>query len=383
MIGRTVILCYVIISSALFSSESLPKEQSRISECIGKRSFPSIFQAWNGCGSFPESVNNSYLPKHNLIFNCPEFYGLQWNNSHSGLGTGFKERSIVNALATRTRLLRANPCLIMLAEIRYYDGPRNFLPPGHAWWLRSEGKRLEGWQEGGFYRLDFANPEFRRHVATQAAAVMATGCFDGIMLDWWNDDRDHLLIIKEVRDAIGTNALILVNSNERQIPVTAPYVNGLFMECRQPKTFDDWKKVTTTLEWAERSVRKPTINCLETWWQKGRSDLRLMRLTTTLSTVLSNGYCLFSDPNQLPTPDHRHVWYSFWNTDLGRPLEVHQSLSNGLITRRFTKGVAVCNPVGNSPEKLTLDKKYRSLATGRTSHTFSINSGDGDFLIKP
>ena len=45
-----------------------------------------------------------------------------------------------------------------------------------------------------------------------------------------------------------------------------------------------------------------------------------MRATTTLALTHGDGYCLFSDPNPLPTPDHMHNWYPFWNKSLGRPL---------------------------------------------------------------
>lgn len=354
-----------------------------VAERIAGRSFPSIFQAWSGAGPSSHSIKNALLPRHDLVFQSPQFYGLRWNHRHVGLGTGFTPASIAKAMGERSRLLGANPNMILLAELRYRDAPRNFLPADHPWWLRSGGKRVEGWKEGRFFRLDFANPEFRRHIARQAAALMATGCVDGIMLDWWEDDGDRLRLIQEIRTAIGEKPLVLVNSNDRKIPLTASHVNGLFMECTRTKTPADWQKIAATLEWAERSLRSPRINCLETWWHTSRGDLRLMRLTTTLSAVLSNGYALFSDPNPLPTPDHRHDWYPFWNAELGRPLEAYQRLPNGLLARRFENGVAVCNPAGNAPASLSLDVKRRSWSSGLVSRTFRIGSGDGDFLIHP
>lgn len=60
----------------------------------------------------------------------------------------------------------------------------------------------------------------------------------------------------------------------------------------------------------------------------GRNDFALMRMVTTLSLVFSNGYTLFSDPNSLPTPDHAHDWYPFWDKSLGKPAAPLADLKN-------------------------------------------------------
>ena len=86
----------------------------------------------------------------------------------------------------------------------------------------------------------------------------------------------------------------------------------------ESKTAQDWKRIADTLAWAEANLREPRVNCLETWFHKSRDDLNLMRATTTLALTHSDGYCLFSDPNPLPTPDHLHNWYPFWNREPGQ-----------------------------------------------------------------
>lgn len=208
----------------------------------------------------------------------------------------------------------ANPNLVLIAEIRYRDAHTSYLPERHKWWLRDEKEQtVPGWDEGGFFCLDFHNPEFRSQVARQAKAAVESGAVDGVMLDWWSDDAGRLGLIQEVRAAIGDKALILANANDRQTPQTAPYINGYFMECYKSRTAKDWHEIADTLAWAEVHLRGPRINCLETWFHKSRDDLNLMRATTTLALTHSDGYCLFSDPNPLPTPDHLHNWYSFGN----------------------------------------------------------------------
>lgn len=369
----TLILAIALIDDAV----DRPME-----ERVEARARPSVFQAWNGIGNDTGSFDADGLSRHDLIFAGPEYFGLAWQGDHLGKATAFTPASRVVAVAFRKRLLTANPRIVLLAELRYRDAPETFLPADHPWWKREHGERAAGWEEGGYFLLDFANPEFRAHVARQAASLIATGVVDGIMLDWWEDDDDHIALIREIRDSIGDEPLLLVNSNDRRISRSAPFVNGLFMECTKSRSQEDWTRIATTLEWAEQALKPPRINCLETWWHESRNDLALMRMTTTLSLVLSDGYCLFSDPNPLPTPDHLHDWYAFWDVDLGRPRGRGERHADGSIRREFEHGRAVFNPPGNRPAKVLFQSAHRSAASGIDSHEFEIPGGDGDCFLR-
>ncbi|MGA2034623.1 MAG: dual specificity protein phosphatase, partial [Thermoguttaceae bacterium] len=274
-----------------------------VQQRIEARGFPSVFQAWNPATNMHDESPLHTLARHDLVWHDPQFFRLKWNNRHIGLADGFDKESIETGKAFRQKLLSLNPNLIFIAEIRYRDAHKSYLPEGHAWWLRdNQGRIFPGWDEGGFLCLDFHNPEFRRQVAKQAKAAVASGVVDGVMLDWWSDDASRLALVKEVREAIGESALIICNANDRTTPQTARFINGYFMECTQSKTPQDWKKIADTLTWAEKNLRSPRVNCLETWFHQSRDDLHLMRATTTLALTHSDGYCLFSDPNPLPTP---------------------------------------------------------------------------------
>ena len=107
-----------------------------------------------------------------------------------------------------------------------------------------------------------------------------------------------------------------------------------------------------------------------------------MRATTTLSLTHSNGYCLFSDPNPLPTPDHRHDWYPFWNRSLGKPVSERKQRVDGTFSREFEKGTVVYNPIGNSPASITFKESRKSLATGRTARQHKIAALDGDIFLQ-
>jgi hypothetical protein len=307
---------------------------------------------------------------------------LMWAGEFQGLSTAFTKDSQESALRTRKMLLGENPNLMMLAELRYRDAHKSYLPENHAWWKRKEGKPIVGWEEGGYFLLDFSNPAYRDQVALQAKAVMNSGLFDGLMLDWWEDDEDRLALVKAIRKEIGDNALILVNANDRQTPRTAAFVNGYFMECYKSKTVEDWQQIAETLVWAESNLKEPRINCLETWFHNSRKDLHLMRATTTLSLSLSDGYCLFSDPNPLPTPDHLHDWYEFWDRSLGRPRAKGGRNKDGSIQREFDHGLVVYNPLGNQPVTVDFTSPRTAASSRKTAMTFTVSPGDGDLFWK-
>ena len=357
-----------------------PGERS-IQQRIEARRFPSVFQAWNPVQNVHDESPLHTLARHDLVWHDPQFFRLKWNNERIGLADGFSPESIKMAKAFRRRLMALNPNLILIAEIRYRDAHKSYLPDGHPWWLRDKrGRMVPGWDEGGFLCLDFQNPEFRRQVARQAKAAVASGAVDGIMLDWWSDDAGRVALAKEVREAVGENALIICNANDHITPRTAQYVNGYFMECYRSQTGEDWKRIADTLAWAEKNLRSPRVNCLETWFHKSRNDLHLMRATTTLALTLSNGYCLFSDPDPLPTPDHLHDWYPFWNKSLGRPLAAGASAADGTVRREFDGGTVVYNPMGNKCVDLAFPHARTSVATGRTAREHQLAGPDGDIF---
>jgi hypothetical protein len=348
---------------------------------IANRAFPSVFQAWNPADTLKEDRVVTEA-RHDLIFHGERFFGLQWDNVRPGLATNFTTASIQAGLQRRRDLLRRNPNLILLVEIRYRDAHRSFLPDEHEWWRRDElGKIVPGWEEGGYLQLDFSNPQYREQVAMQCEAAVKSGVVDGVMLDWWEDDGNRLALVKAIRRRIGAAALIIVNSNDRPIPNSAAFVNGLFMECYRSKTPEDWKRIAETLAWAETNLRAPRINCLETWYHKSRADEHLMRATTALSLVLSDGYCLFSDPNPLPTPDHLHDWYPFWERRLGRVAATGVTRPDGAMTREFANGTAVYNPMGNQPVTITFAEPRSSRATGKRARVHTIAPCDGDLFL--
>ena len=170
---------------------------------------------------------------------------------------------------------------------------------------------------------------------------------------------------------------------DRRAPRSAAYVNGLFMECTRTRSPDDWRRIAHALAWAESHLREPRINGFETWYHTSRRDLPLMRATTTLVLTHSDGYWLFSDPNDLPAADHRHDWYPFWNRSLGKPTGALARRDDGAAEREFERGTVLYNPLGNRPVTVAFDGPRTSLATGKTARTHTVGAPDGDVFLKP
>ncbi|MHB0955215.1 MAG: alpha-amylase family protein [Pirellulaceae bacterium] len=373
----------VLGASAVLAQTPTTRAERPLIERIQGRTFPSVFQAWNAAQNVHDESPLHTLARHDLVFHVPDFFGLRWNRTPTGLADGFTADSISRAKSFRQKLLTLNPNLVLIAEIRYRDAHKSYLPERHQWWMRDEdGQIVPGWDEGGFFCLDFHNPDFRSQVARQAKAAVDSGAVDGVMLDWWSDDASRIALIQEVREAVGDKAIILANANDRRTPETAPYINGYFMECYKSTTAMDWQDITDTLVWAEEHLREPRVNCLETWYHKSRDDLNLMRATTTLALTHSDGYCLFSDPNPLPSPDHLHNWYPFWNKSLGKPFAKGKVADDGTVRREFENGTAVYNPMGNKAIEVTFPEERRSAATGKTAQSHHLESPDGDLFLK-
>ena len=160
---ETILLA--LIGTALSAIATAAADQSP-TERVQGRTFPSVFQAWNRADNLPDEPQQATVARHDLIWHSPGYFGLQWNKRPTGLADGFTPESIQRAREFRRKLLGLNPNMILIAEIRYRDAHRRYLPDSHKWWLRNDRDSIvAGWEEGRFLCLDFHNPDFRSHVA--------------------------------------------------------------------------------------------------------------------------------------------------------------------------------------------------------------------------
>jgi len=386
-----------VLLPCLLALPALAQERS-ISDRIEKRSFPSVFQAWNGAENLPNESRDVTIARHDVYFHSVGEFGLTWDGYSKGTARKFTESSIQRARAYRRKLLGLNPDIVLLGELRYRGAKPNYLPGGksHEWWMKdSSGNPVPSWADGpedrtltwqnaDSWRLDLSDWGFQKSVADKAAAMVNSGVVDGVVLDWW-DERDfpdaRRSLIQKIRSAIGDEALIVVNTNHRRIPLAAPYVNGAYMETGWDHSPKAWNTHFEVMQWADNNLREPSMVLYESWYKYSRSDFSIMRANATLVTVAAGGYALFTEPNTVIGPDHKHDWYDFWNADLGFPRDQGNRRSDGAHERWFSKGMALYNPPDNTEVTVEFDRPMRSAATGRYARTHKVKAFDGDFFL--
>ena len=161
VVMRFQTMLLALIGTALGAHATAAADQSP-TERVQGRTFPSVFQAWNRADNLPDEPHLTTVARHDLIWHSPGYFGLEWRKQPTGLAGGFTPESIRRARGFRRKLLGLNPNMILIAEIRYRDAHRRYLPDSHEWWLRNDrGSIVAGWEEGRFLCLDFHNPEFR------------------------------------------------------------------------------------------------------------------------------------------------------------------------------------------------------------------------------
>lgn len=365
-----------------------------VSEKVDGRDFPSVFQAWQPASGMDLAES---LSRHDLAWTGPTSLGLKSNSRWAGLATEYTPR----AGAVR------GPGVV-LAELRWYDGvfedgddpARQYLPKGHPWWL-TDGSggmvKADTSLTWPMYRLNYKDPCFQEQVARQCKAAVATGYYDGCMLDRWSHaDADQVALLKKVREAIGPDALLIVNSNQNVPTASLPYINGAYTEgfgaifwpggrgyadVPYPKP-DAWRYLVRDLTQLETATQPPRINAVEGWGAPG--DSRYIRSLTALVLCYSRAYVLYSRPNKtVPNHDHTHDWDSFWDKGLGRPLSEGPPtpLSGEAVRRDYENGSVVYNPTDKPVEVVFLDARL-SRATGRRGQRFVVPPADGDIFLK-
>ena len=247
-----------------------------------------------------------------------------------------------------------------------------------------------------------------------AVAVAECGIFDGIFMDLWSEDEAdvpgpggiaHLYhgnrvealvsLVKRIREAVGDDFLIVVNTRTEKIPRSAPYVNGAFIEtwdAAYPR--QRLIELERALSWYEENLRYPQVNCLEVAinisepWDSP-ANRRLTRAATTLNLTHSNGYILTHGKPENPLS----FWYPFFDAPLGSTLGGDETKGvlyetpkgeeiEGLFIREFTNGYAVYNRSGKSQE-IELPQEVSGWDSGvESQRRHTLADLDGEIYLK-
>ena len=203
--------------------------------------------------------------------------------------------------------------------------------------------------------------------------------------------------LQRIRANVHDDFLIMFNSNRRQMPKSVSYINGSFMETFPPEsgyTRADIIEIEDSLIWYEANVREPKINSLRglgigTEPPDSPRNKQWMRLFTTMSLTLSDGYALYTLGHIGGQKQYqKHIWYDFWDADLGQPVgptvQRYQEDIEGLYIRKFTNGWAVYNRSGQA-QAITLPSSATSVSDrGSTaaSITHLLPDLDGEIYLK-
>ncbi len=401
-----------------------------VSDRIDGRKFPSVFTAWGGLGwssviNLPESTDLEQMALHDLYFCCLIFNQSFMDTEDGAVVVG----DMTYATQLRDAYLDKNPNMLFLAGLSLRSEQIPVRGLDWEFFIRDEnGDLITAFGDKGNAFMDFTHPEVQRIIINQAVAVAKCGLYDGIFFDWWTEDSVILAdgvnatwgvsedsgfrgfqaeqdakdnILKGIRSQVRDNFLILVNSNRRKFPRTAWAINGTFMETLRDHeggyTYAGLQEIESTLRWAESNLREPRINAVEGWGvpsqpPDGDVNRKWMRVFTAMTLTHSDGYVLYNIGYTPATGgnDHQHIWYDFWDADLGRPIgekaELYKTPNTtpieGLFIREFTNGWAVYNRSGKErliqlPEEVS---GVESSLENKRWHT--IPDLDGEIYLK-
>ena len=405
---------------------------SPIQERIDNRSLPSVIQVFddgilNRGGEWwaPQIPYEDRVAHHDLWwFYLP--FGLDFQLAPEGYQLA---GDLPSAIERREALLSKNPNLLFLIDLRYAYAPFRRYPEDWFGWLKDENGNLIPSRPGSLaYMIDFRLPEVQDAIVQRAIAVAKCGLYDGIAFDSWNEDlvmltdkrgdaylqyertpeyrsdlkkeqEARISILRRIREGVRDDFLILCNFNWNRLPLSAPYINGGFLETfpstiEHGYTRDNIIFLEDALLWYEANVREPKINSLRglgigTEPPDSPRNRQWMRLFTTMSLTLSNGYALYTLGYIGGQKQYqKHIWHSFWDADLGQPVgptvQRYQEDIEGLYIREFTNGWAVYNRSGSN--QTVLLPSHGSPVSDRGDVTISLTHQlpdlDGEIYLK-
>ena len=387
-----------------------------VRERIETRTFPSIFQAWDHVIGQNHLTEDQRVALHDLHF-TPYFY-LGWDATTTtptqGLATSLAG-NLTNGRNVRQQRLDLNPNMIFLKDILIHaHHTTDAFPPDSEFWVRDQNGDIV--TDTGAPLINFLKPEVQRLIVKRVIAVERCGLYDGVMFDGFSRNATNFIgrnlhnatdediiqvilnILKAIRAQVRDDFLILVNTNRTKATRYAKYINGTFMETLSDNelllgipggyTHQGLTEIESTLIWSEENLREPQINCLEGWGIPSESsdspdNRRWMRVFTTMSLILSDGYVLYNRGDRV-TPDHQHIWYDFWDANLGQPVgpksQHHQNIE-GLFIREFTNGWAVYNRSGKA-QTISLLESATGVSSGNSNITHQLPDLDGEIYLK-
>ena len=377
---------------------------------IVNRHYPSIGMPWGSDPGWQRVLDRADLTRIEQIALHDFWIGagnFDLHEKHTPGGIKLVG-NIAEAQYLREQYLSLNSNMIIVKTVPMREKDLHSMPPDSPFWVRdANGDIVLRYKEDGNHEglLDFTNPVVLGQIMDEVRATAECGLYDGVFFDYWNDDdtalagyvplvaeqRARAALMDFIRSELRPDFLVFVNGGSKLVgPMTGPLVNGTFMETVRPATAPqedmpaNLRQYENTLKWSETTLRQPHINFLEGWANPNEpldspTNLRWMRVFTTLSLTHSDGYVLFT--NGL---SHRHLWYDFWDADLGRPVgekgQLYQE-TEGLYIREFTNGWAVYNHSG-AAQTIRLHENVVGVSSRLEGKEHTLPNLDGEMYLR-
>ena len=398
----------------------IPPQLPSSRERIESRTFPSIFQPWDDIVGLDHLTQEQRNVLHDLHWHPRFDHQIQWDitldEPTEGLATSLTG-NFTKAQEVRQRRLNQNPNMIFLggfANTAHFTVDK--FPPGSDLWLRDRNGQILRKRDGKPL-IDFVKPKNQDLMIKRAIAFAHCGLYDGIMLDEFGHHGNgfggrylypytdeeiiqaYTNVFQAIRSQVRDDFLIIINANHTKPTRYAEFVNGTFMETGKdyPGGYSrSWlMTIEDTLSWNEENLREPHINCLQGEGMSieppdGPNNRRWMRLFTTLSLTHSDGYVIYTDGIRDLDPSYpgkAHLWYDFWDADLGYPVglkaQLYQDI-DGLFIREFTNGWAVYNRSRKTQEISlpTLASPVSDRENNAAAQTHLLPDLDGEIYLK-
>lgn len=387
----------------------IPPQLPSAKDRIESRTFPSIFQPWANIINLDHLTWEQRNVLHDLHWSVG--FGTVWDTTitetHLGVATSLAV-DLAEAQDIRRRRLAQNPNMIFIRGMSVITGHEHEHPPDTNYWLRDANGEIVRTHDGTPI-VNILNPETQDLLVQRVIAYDRCGVLDGVEIDnignsglkWKRyfprgvtaEDIDQALlnIFRSVRQHVRDDFLIIINTNWSKPIHYGEYLNGIFMETGRnyPSGYsrDSIVELEDTLSWAEDNLREPRINCFEAQGMSteppdGPNNLRWMRLFTTMSLTHSDGYVLYTAG--INDSHHDHIWYDFWDADLGRPIgakgQRYQNVA-GLFIREFTNGWVVYNRSGKE-QAITLPKASTGASSAKQDITHLLPDLDGEIYLR-
>lgn len=245
------------------------------------RDYPSVFSA--GCSdvlNLPNLSDDEKLVYHDLFWGGLGFH-LQWHPTSKGLRLFGR---IDDAHWKRDYLLSENPNFLRLVSLNYIEANPSDHPETWPHWIRDEnGDRVTAYARGSTFLIDFTHPVVQDLLIQKAIAVAKCGLYDGIFLGRWQEDTvtlednngvgyrsveaewsARISMMRRIREVVDDDFLIVVNTRQSKARLSAPYINGAFIETvldagDTAYTHDRLRQIESTLLWSEENFREPQI----------------------------------------------------------------------------------------------------------------------------